>query len=77
MSLINLNVLNLDSTKGSININPDLVGTAIVSPYNDKFIITISLISGRRYQLTDSSGEHLFDSLVSATAELNSVFGVI
>lgn len=77
MALISLNVLNLDNTKGSINVNPDLVETAIISPYNDKYIITISLVSGRRYQLTNSSGEHLFNSIPLAVSELNSVFGVI
>jgi uncharacterized coiled-coil protein SlyX len=72
MELIKLRVYNVGN-KGSININPKLIETVIVSPYNDKYILTLTLSQGARYQLATSEGKYLFDTKEEAEAELNTI----
>jgi len=72
MELIKLRVYNVGN-KGSININPKLIETVIVSPYNDKYILILALSQGARYQLATSEGKYLFDTKEEAEAELNTI----
>ena len=69
MELIKLRVYNVGN-KGSININPKLIETVIVSPYNNKYILILTLSQGARYQLATSEGKYLFDTKEEAETEL-------
>lgn len=74
MELLQLNIANVDNTKGSINVNPNLIQEFMIRPtQGDKFLLTVTMVSGRSYNLADASpeGKYLFDSKAEAEGVLD------
>lgn len=69
-----LNIARVDNTKGNININPNLVQELIILDKGPKFIINLTLVSGRTYQLADDLGKYEFDTLAEATGLIENLF---